>query len=106
MQLDSIRNKHNGGNYNVAANRTLYMDIKQIKEYTKPLINKVQTISETSLDLVTDLIELETYEKGDLFIHERKKNNKEYFIYEGVCRSFLLSPEKNCARHKIIQRSK
>lgn len=69
------------------------MDIKQIKERTKPLINKVLSISEASLDLVANLIEVETYEKGDLFIDKGKKNNKEYFVYEGVCRSFLLSPE-------------
>ncbi len=69
------------------------MDITQIKECTKPLINKVWPILEASLDLVANLIEVETYEKGDLFIDRGKKNNKEYFVFQGVCRSFLLSPE-------------
>ena len=69
------------------------MNFEQIKERTRPLINKVSPVSEGSLDLVSDLILVEVYEKGDVFIDRGKKNNKEYFVYEGVCRSFLLSPE-------------
>ncbi len=69
------------------------MNSEQTKERTRPLINKVSPISEGSLDLVNDLIVIEVYEKGDLFIDRGKRNNKEYFVYEGVCRSFLLSPE-------------
>lgn len=69
------------------------MDINQIKERTRPLIEKVLPISGTSLDFVSELIEVETYKKGDVFINKGKYNNKEYFIYEGICRSFLHSPE-------------
>lgn len=69
------------------------MNFEQIKERTRPLINKVSTLSEGSLDLVNDLIVIEVYEKGDVFVDRGKRNNKEYFIFEGVCRSFLLSPE-------------
>jgi CRP-like cAMP-binding protein len=53
----------------------------------------VSPVSEGSLDLISDLILVEVYEKGDVFIDRGRKNNKEYFVYEGVCRSFLLSPE-------------
>ena len=69
------------------------MNFEQIKERTRPLVNKVSPVSEGSLDLMSDLILVEVYEKGDMFIDRGKKNNKEYFVYEGVCRSFLLSPE-------------
>ncbi len=69
------------------------MNFEQIKERTRPLVNKVSPVSEGSLDLMSDLILVEVYEKGDVFIDRGKKNNKEYFVYEGVCRSFLLSPE-------------
>lgn len=69
------------------------MNFEQIKERTRPLVNKVSPVSEGSLDLMSDLIVVEVYEKGDMFIERGKKNNKEYFVYEGVCRSFLLSPE-------------
>ena len=71
------------------------MDITQIKEYTKSLISNVRPISEASLDLITSLIEIETYVKGDSFINIGKKNNKEYFVFQGVCRSFVLSPDAN-----------
>jgi len=69
------------------------MNFEQIKERTRPLVNKVAPVSEGSLDLMSDLIVVEVYEKGDVFIERGEKNNKEYFVYEGVCRSFLLSPE-------------
>lgn len=69
------------------------MNFEQIKERTRPIVNKVSPVSEGSLDLISDLILVENYEKGDVFIDRGKQNNKEYFVYEGVCRSFLLSPE-------------
>lgn len=69
------------------------MNFEQIKERTRPLVNKVSRVSEGSLDLMSDLIEVEVYEKGELFIDKGKTNNKEYFVYKGVCRSFLLSSE-------------
>ena len=69
------------------------MNFEQIKERLRPIINKVAPVSEKSLDLVNDLIVIEVYEKGDVFIDRGKRNNKEYIVYEGICRSFLLSPE-------------
>ena len=69
------------------------MNFEQIKERTKPLINKVSPVSEGSLDLVNDLIVIEVYEKGEVFIDRGKRNNEEYFVFECICRSFLLSPE-------------
>ena len=69
------------------------MDLTQIKERTRQLVNYVSPISELSLDLVANLIDVETFEKGILFIDMGKRNNKEYFVFQGVCRSFLHSPE-------------
>ncbi|MDY2587809.1 Crp/Fnr family transcriptional regulator [Winogradskyella aquimaris] len=69
------------------------MNLEQIKERTRPIVNKVSPVSERSLELMSDLIIVEVYEKGDVFIDRGKNNNKEYFVYEGVCRSFLLNPE-------------
>ena len=69
------------------------MNFEQIKERTRPLVNKVSPVSQGSLNLISDLIVVEVYEKGDVFIDRGKTNNKEYFVYEGVCRSFLLNPE-------------
>ena len=69
------------------------MNFEQIKKRTSPLVNKVSPVSEESLNLISDLISVEVYEKGDVFVERGKKNNNEYFVYEGICRSFLLSPE-------------
>lgn len=69
------------------------MNFEQIKERTRPLVNKVSPMSEGSLELIVELIEVEVYEKGDVFIDRGKKNNKEYFVFDGLCSSFLLSPE-------------
>ena len=69
------------------------MNFEKIKERTNPIVNQVSPVSDGSLDLLSALISVEVYEKGDVFIDRGKKNNKEYFVYEGVCRSFLLSPE-------------
>ena len=69
------------------------MNFEQIREQARPIVSKVAPISEGSLDIISDLIEVEVYGKGDVFIYRGKRNNKEYFVFEGVCRSFLLSPE-------------
>ncbi|MEM9528235.1 MAG: Crp/Fnr family transcriptional regulator, partial [Bacteroidota bacterium] len=69
------------------------MNFEQIKERTRAIVNKVSPVSDRSLDLMSDLILVEVYEKGYVFIDRGKRNNKEYFVYEGICRSFLLSPE-------------
>jgi|TARA_R100001015_G_C4596528_1_gene151717 hypothetical protein len=49
------------------------MNFKQIKERTRLLVNKVSPVSEGSLDLMSDLIVIEDYEKGDVFIGRGKK---------------------------------
>jgi CRP-like cAMP-binding protein len=69
------------------------MNLEQIKERTRLIVTKISPVSEQSVNLISDLIVVEVYEKGDVFIARGKKNNKEYFVFEGVCRSFLLSPE-------------
>ncbi len=50
-------------------------------------------MSETSLRTIIDIVEFIEYPKNEVFIKENKRNNTEYFVLEGVCRSFLLNPE-------------
>ena len=59
----------------------------------KKIIQSTLPISSTSCQIVEDLIEYNEYQKGETFIREGQNNNKEYFILEGICRSYLLSPE-------------
>lgn len=42
---------------------------------------------------IIDLVEYVDYHKDEIFITENKRNSNEYFVVEGICRSFLLSPE-------------
>ncbi len=50
-------------------------------------------MSEASLEAVTGLVDLIDYPKDEIFIEKGKRNSCEYFLLEGVCRSFLLNPE-------------
>ena len=52
------------------------MNFEQIKERTRPLINKVSPVSEGSLNLISDLILVEDYEKRDEFIDRVKKTTR------------------------------
>jgi len=56
-------------------------------------VNNTYPISSKSISEIEDNIELLELEKGQTFIELDKQNNKEYFILEGVCRSYLLNPE-------------
>jgi len=46
-----------------------------------------------SIDEVENLVEYEYREPGDTFIKKGKRNSKEYFVIEGICRSYLINPE-------------
>ena len=59
----------------------------------KKIIQSIIPISFTSCQAIEDLIEYREYEKGETFINEGQNNSKEYFILEGICRSYLLNPE-------------
>lgn len=59
----------------------------------KETINKVYPISSKSVSEIEDNIELIELEKGQIFIYLDSQNDKEYFVLDGVCRSFLLNPE-------------
>jgi len=59
----------------------------------KDIIQKISPMSDTSLGAIVDIVEYIEYQKDELFIRESKRNYHEYFVIEGVCRSFLLNPE-------------
>lgn len=62
---------------------------KEIEE----IIKSIYPLSIHSLKLVDDLIEFEEYKKGSCFIEKGKRNSSEYFLLDGICRSFILNPE-------------
>lgn len=59
----------------------------------RDIIQKISPMSERSLGAIIDIVEFIEYQKNDIFISAGKRNNYEYFVLEGVCRSFLLNPE-------------
>jgi len=59
----------------------------------RDIIQSILPMSNASLDAVENLMELREYSKGETFIARNKRNSKEYFVIDGICRSFLLSPE-------------
>lgn len=59
----------------------------------KEIVNSIYPISSTSLKVMEDMLELDSIEKGEIFIKRNTRNRKEYFIFDGICRSYLISPE-------------
>jgi len=63
--------------------------LKEIEE----IIKSIYPLSVNSRNQVVDLIEFGEYEKGNCFIEKEKHNYHEYFLLDGICRSYVLNPE-------------
>ncbi len=50
-------------------------------------------MSAKSMEELVNLLKVEAVEKGSTFIRKNKRNSKEYFLLEGICRSYLINPE-------------
>jgi CRP-like cAMP-binding protein len=59
----------------------------------KEIINSTYPISNHSLSEIESLLEFAEYGKGDTFIKKDRRNLNEYFLLEGVCKSYLINPE-------------
>ena len=57
------------------------------------IIQSITSISDQSLRKINDLIEYIHVKKGESITSVGQKNNLEYFIIEGICKSFLNTPE-------------
>lgn len=63
--------------------------MKEIEE----IIKSIHPLSIRSAQQVIELIELKEYKKGSCFIEKGTRNGQEYFLLEGICRSYILNPE-------------
>lgn len=63
--------------------------MKELKE----IISSIFPLNDTSLKKIFNIIEYKNYSKEDCFIQKNKANNYEYFVFEGICRSYLIDPE-------------
>ena len=59
----------------------------------KEIINSIYPISTNSINEIEQILEFRSVDKGVTFVKRNKRSTKEYFILEGICRSFLISPE-------------
>ena len=59
----------------------------------KEIIHSTYPISKQSLNEIESLLELVDYKKGETFIKKDRRDLKEYFLLEGVCKSYLINPE-------------
>jgi CRP-like cAMP-binding protein len=64
-----------------------------LKENVKNIINAIYPISNQAFGEIEKLLKFETYSKGETFIQRNKRNEKEYFILSGVCKSYLVNPD-------------
>ena len=58
-----------------------------------PIIYSVTSISDKSIGKLNDLVDYINVKKGELITSVGQKNNLEYFVIEGICKSFLSTPE-------------
>lgn len=59
----------------------------------KNIISGFIPISNKTLLEIENFLKFETFEKGEIFIQRNKRNAKEYFILDGVCKSYLINPD-------------
>ncbi len=57
------------------------------------IINSVYPISLSSIKAIEELATLSNFQKKDHFIAKGAHNKEEYFVLEGVVRSFVLNPQ-------------
>lgn len=59
----------------------------------REIFNDVYPVSDKSLDLIFQMVEYKSIPKGKVFIQHKRPDTYEYFLLDGVCRSYLLDPE-------------
>jgi len=64
-----------------------------LNKKVKNIIDRIYPISEKSFQEIEILLNCETFEKGETFIQRNQRNEKEYFILSGVCKSYLINPD-------------
>jgi CRP-like cAMP-binding protein len=59
----------------------------------KEIILSIYPAATNSIKTIEQLITLENYQKGEVFIQRNRPNSNEYFLLDGICRSYLINPE-------------
>jgi CRP-like cAMP-binding protein len=64
-----------------------------MKKTVKDIINSIYPLPNHAVEKIESRIEIESFDKRETFIKKGNQNTKEYFLLEGICRSYLLNPE-------------
>lgn len=57
------------------------------------LIHSIYPISKPSIEALEEIASAKSLGKKEVFVEEGKPNEKEYFVLEGIVRSFVLNPQ-------------
>jgi CRP-like cAMP-binding protein len=63
------------------------------RKFIKDIFDSIYPVSENSFNEIYKLMEYESFSKGEIFVEKNKTNRKEYFVIEGICKSFLINPK-------------
>ena len=63
------------------------------KDKIRPIINAVSPISEAAMQKLEPLVQFSTITKGSDLTAVGQSNSYEYFVIDGICKSFLFNPE-------------
>jgi len=64
-----------------------------LNKKVKNIIDKIYPISEKSFLEIEKLLKFEVFKKGETFIQKNRRNVNEYFVLNGVCKSYLINPD-------------
>lgn len=59
----------------------------------KQIIHPIYPLSTNSIKEIEQILEVKSISKGTTFIKRNKRDQNEYFLLDGICRSYLNSPE-------------
>ena len=57
------------------------------------IFKNIYPVAPDSLQKVMDITENQNLSRGTTFIEINKRNNFEYFLFDGICRSYILNPD-------------
>jgi len=64
-----------------------------LNEKVKHIIDTIYPVSEKSFREIETLLVFESFLKGDIFIQRNRRNEREYFVLNGICKSYLNNPD-------------
>ncbi|RKR12252.1 CRP-like cAMP-binding protein [Maribacter vaceletii] len=64
-----------------------------MRDKINPIIHSLTPLSISSLDKINKLVTYAFLKKGESITNVGQKNNLEYFLIKGICKSFLYTPE-------------